>query len=139
MDTLPPYSLCEINGRFSSCKNPADARCIYCGRPFCQRHGIIEAEGHEVCNRKFCVAKREDLMVHMAYKDVVLARNDQKQCGIDGCHGELESQCIRCRGFFCVLHVEGREEKIQENQVFVVQIASLCRHCFVRRPIWLRV
>jgi hypothetical protein len=34
--------------------------------------------------------------------------------------------------------VEGREERIRENKVLVPRLASLCQHCWQRRPIWLR-
>jgi hypothetical protein len=134
-------SSCELKtgllGRL--CGGEAVGLCQYCGRPFCKRHGEVQEDGQEICSRKFCVAKRDDLLVHLVYKDAVTARNEGEMCGIDRCRGELSGQCIRCRGFFCVQHVEGREEKIYENQVLVTQVASLCHHCWERRPIWLRL
>ena len=112
--------------------------CQYCGRPFCPKHGQRQADGQEICSRRFCIAKRDDLVVHLVYKDVVDARNETEKCGIDGCNNAIGGQCIRCRGFYCGRHVEGREERIYQNQVLVPQLASLCRHCWQRRPIWLR-
>ena len=36
----------------------------------------------------------------------------------------INGQCVRCRGFFCGLHVTGREERIFENKVLVPRLAS---------------
>ena len=139
--TFHLISKCEIKGGLFTreCGGDAAGLCQYCGRPFCRKHGEKQADGQEICSRRFCIAKRDDLVVHLVYKDAVLARNDAERCGVAGCNGALAGQCIRCRGFFCIQHVDGREEKIFENQVMVTQIASLCYHCWERRPIWLRL
>ncbi|HLF79039.1 MAG TPA: hypothetical protein VJB57_16280 [Dehalococcoidia bacterium] len=134
-----PVSLCEVKSGLFRCKQHAAGLCQYCGRPFCAKHGERHADGQEICHRRFCVEKRDDLVKHLVYKEVVDQRNQAERCGIEGCGSSPSGQCVRCRGFFCSRHVEGREERIQVNQVLVPQLASLCQHCFVRRPIWLRM
>ena len=96
-------------------------------------------DGREICSRKYCVAKREDLVVHLAYKGVVDKRNQSRRCGLEGCRSEMTGECVRCRGFFCDRHAEKRQERVYENQVLVHRVASLCEHCWKRRSIWLKV
>ena len=131
-------STCELRGVWSACQAEPIGFCQYCGRFFCGKHGVVLPDGQEICNRKFCVAKREDLKAHLVYRADVSRRNEEQRCGIEGCGGPVVGHCSRCNGFFCLNHVEAREELVLENRVRVTQIASLCRHCWVRRPIWVR-
>jgi hypothetical protein len=121
---------------FSVCARDSVATCQYCGRAFCLDHGVVQHDGQEICTRKECVAKRDDLLRHLAYKTVVGSRNDALTCGINDCGEELAAQCVRCQGFFCGFHVHGRDEPVLENRVKVVRTASLCEHCWARRGIW---
>jgi hypothetical protein len=132
---------CELKGRRfgKACRQPSIGICIYCGRPFCVDHGVVQEDEQEICGRKECVAKRDDLVKHLAYKDMVGRLNEARACGIAGCREELAAQCIRCKGFFCVGHVHQRDEEILENGVKIHHMATLCQHCYARRGIWTKV
>jgi hypothetical protein len=129
---------CELKTGLFKCGQEAVGLCQYCGRLFCDRHSELLEELQEVCSRKPCVAKRQDLVRHLAYKDAVSARNEQQQCGIEGCSRGFSGQCTRCKGYFCGHHVEVRQETVLQNRVRVPRRATLCQHCWDRRPIWLR-
>ena len=132
-------SVCGIKtGLFSTCKGAPAGICQYCGRPFCQEHGIFLELGQEVCHRPNCVAKREDVARHLVYKEAVIIRNEARHCGVEGCNHSVVGRCSRCEGYFCDGHVGPREDVIIENDVKIQRLATLCRHCFERRPIWLR-
>mgnify|MGYP001553395265 CR=1 FL=1 len=103
------------------------------------QHGVIQDDGQEICNRKECVAKKEDLLVHLAYKAAVAERNATRHCGIETCGAQAKGECIRCGGFFCDRHVENRVEKVIENKIALQRVASLCEHCYKRRTIWLKM
>ena len=130
---------CQIKSGLFRCEDEAGGLCQYCGRQFCPKHGVFLDEGQEVCNRKNCVAKREDLVRHLSYKGIVTARNEAAQCGAYGCGDTLSDQCARCKGYFCTRHVDAREEIIVENKLRLPRMSTLCRHCWERRPIWTRV
>jgi hypothetical protein len=130
---------CRVKGGLFRCRGKAIALCQYCGRHFCEQHAELIAEHESVCSRRNCVAKRRDLIKHLEYKEAVFARNATKQCGIEGCKHSPEGLCARCRGFFCGRHVETRDELILVNNVRTSRMATLCRHCWDRRPIWTRV
>jgi hypothetical protein len=136
--TLLPNQKCATKGFLSSCGDDATGLCVYCGRAFCARHGVILEEGEEVCSRKNCVAKREDLAVHLVYKSVVLERNRGKLCGLEVCVETFASQCTRCRGYFCTKHVFVAPDSVNEGQPLPDRPPIICRHCHERRPIWLR-
>ena len=129
---------CQVRKVLFRCWTEPAGTCQYCGRSFCARHGERLEDGQEVCSRKFCVAKRHDLVRHLAYNEIVSARNEARCCGLEGCERTLAGQCSRCRGLFCSRHVEAREEPVLENRVRVTRMATLCQHCWARRPIWLR-
>lgn len=131
-------SVCAIKGFLSSCNAEATGVCVYCGRPFCQSHGVVLPNGEEVCRRKNCVAKRDDLAKHLEYKDAVLLRNRQRLCGIESCNNPFTGQCGRCKGYFCGKHTDSTYERVFEGQARFDQPASLCKHCQSRRGIWLR-
>jgi hypothetical protein len=135
---LVAHETCRIKSLFGACGAEAVARCQYCNRSFCARHGVVLDDGQEVCSRKECVAKREDLERHLLYKDAVRRLNEANACGVPGCQGEIEAQCVRCKGLFCASHVRRREEQVLENQVRVSRMATTCRHCSARRAIWVR-
>jgi hypothetical protein len=131
---------CEVKGGLFRCRSEAVAYCQYCGRPFCAEHTTVRGgEGKEVCSRKFCVAKWDDLQKHLVYKAAVDERNAASACGIDGCGAGTQGQCVRCKGHFCAQHVQPREEPVLHNKVVINQMATLCYHCWQRRPIWVRM
>jgi hypothetical protein len=134
---------CEVKvSVFGRCGANRFAVCQYCGRPFCERHGTVfnDEQGlrQEVCTRKECVAKREDLARHLIYRASVLTRNETESCGIVDCSVELAAQCVRCKGYFCESHARRREDSLIENQVKIHRMANLCHHCTDRRAIWTR-
>jgi hypothetical protein len=114
-------------------------RCIYCGRAFCGDHGELRDEGQEICSRKNCVAKRDDLVIHLHYVALVNRDNDAGVCGQRGCDEKPEGECGRCRGFFCTRHLDTREETVNRGRARVSQMATMCLHCWARRPIWTRM
>ncbi len=133
--------ICQLRRRVFVCKSEAAASCQYCGRSFCSSHGVVLADGQEVCNRRFCAAKRVDLEAHLAYRHAAESRNADGRCGIEGCDASPRGhcvRCVRCKSSYCYRHVEGREETVLVNRVRIHRVANLCRHCWVRRPIWLR-
>jgi hypothetical protein len=130
------YGSCHVKGGFFKCGDAANAMCVYCGRPFCERHGVIGAEGEEVCDTKNCIAKREDLAQHLIYKDAVLDLNRRRLCGLDGCSSEFVVQCSRCKLYFCGSHIETREMAVIEEGMRFERPVLVCRHCWLRRPVW---
>ena len=136
--TAVATQVCQLRRGLLRCGGEAAGLCQYCARLFCSRHGVVLEDGQEICSRRFCVAKRRDLLKHLAYKEDVATRNEQRQCGIEGCSRPIGGRCARCLGYFCGHHVEAREEMFLQNQVRLRRMATLCRHCWARRPIWLR-
>ena len=114
----------------TTCGAAATAQCVYCGRAFCPKHGEIMADNYEVCTRKACVIKKNDLQVHMTSKSTVLEYNLQRICGIDVCESEIQVQCNRCKGYFCAQHTQPWLETVTEKP------ERTCKHCLQRRPIW---
>jgi hypothetical protein len=112
--------------------------CQYCARSFCTKHGVTLEDGQEICSRKACVAKREDVERHLVYKQRVAQRNREAACGHGACDTSPGSQCSRCRGYFCPAHAFRRDDLVLQNRVRVSRIATLCHHCWARRPIWVR-
>ena len=131
--------VCQLKRGLLSCSGEAAGLCQYCTRLFCSRHGVVLEDGQEVCSRRFCVAKRNDLAKHLLYKEAVLLRNEASACGMEGCKRHLGGRCARCNGYFCGHHVEAREEMYLHNSVRLRRTSTLCRHCWARRPIWVRV
>ena len=130
------YGSCQVKGGLFKCGGAATAMCVYCARPFCERHGAIGPEGEEVCASKNCVAKREDLALHLVYKQDVLVLNRQRLCGIEVCGVDFAGQCTRCKGYFCRGHIEMREMAVIEEGMRFERPVLVCRHCWVRRQIW---
>jgi hypothetical protein len=116
----------------TACGAEASAMCVYCGRTFCNRHGVVLEDGAEVCTRKSCVAKMDDLAVHLKYKEAVLQRNLERRCGLEVCDTEIQVQCNRCKGYFCAGHTQPWTETVTERP------ERTCRHCLARRPVWER-
>ncbi len=130
---------CEVRRRFRTCGRSAVATCQYCGRTFCEQHGSQLTDGQEICGRSICQQKRAELERHFLYKETVAARNRERLCGVASCGDRIGGQCSKCRGFFCLRHVEERE--LEERRGFTVtrRPGSLCRHCDKRRRLWSKV
>jgi hypothetical protein len=138
MVSVATSQTCAVRQGLFSCSNAREGICQYCGRPFCSRHGVFLEDAQEVCSRKPCVAKREDLVRHLEYKRVVLARNRNALCGFEQCESPMSEECSRCQRYFCASHAHPREENVLEHGVRVSRRTTLCHHCWARRSIWLR-
>ena len=132
MTMLHPGATCQIKGILTACGAVATAQCVYCGRTFCHKHGEVMEEAYEVCSRKSCVEKKQELREHLVYKETVLGRNLGRLCGVEVCETELQVQCNRCKGYFCARHTRPWLETITEKP------ESTCAHCLRRRSIWER-
>ena len=130
MEMLEPNATCQIKGFLTVCGATATAQCVYCGRAFCPKHGEIMEDSYEVCTRKACITKKQDLQVHLVYKEAVLERNLQRLCGIEVCETEIQVQCNRCKGYFCIEHTRPWLETVTDKPEFT------CHHCLERRSIW---
>jgi len=133
---MPLVATCEISGLLRRCRQPGVAVCQYCGRSFCNVHGGREEDGQEVCNRKPCQRKKADLAHHVAYRASVAERNERKLCGDHDCQQTPTGQCSKCRGFYCLSHLDERNIATRRGGEVVRTRGSLCRHCRSRRSIW---
>ena len=118
------------------CRSSSVGQCVYCNALFCEEHGVIESNYLEVCNKRGCLAKKEDVEMHLQWKLRVKVANEEQICAIENCDSVMEIQCSRCQYLFCKLHLKiadiiefgmGNSQKIA---------AVLCDHCFARRIIW---
>jgi hypothetical protein len=130
------FGKCQVKGGLFKCGDAASAMCVYCGRHFCEKHGVSRALGEEICDSKNCVAKREDLDRHLVYKESVLTFNRERVCGLEVCEEEWARQCSRCKGYFCNEHLEVREMMVTDEGIQAERLVLVCRHCWERRPIW---
>ena len=87
-------------------------------------------DSYEVCTRKSCETKKQDLQAHLEYKAVVLERNLQRLCGVEICESEMQTRCNRCKGYFCMTHTKPWLETVTEKP------ERTCGHCLGRRSIW---
>src|SRR5581483_1380208 len=124
---------CQIKGGLFGCGSASAGRCVYCGRFFCARHGVLQDDGAEVCARKECEAKRLDLIGHLTYKETAQTRNESRACGIEVCQSTIEAQCVRCRAYFCLEHLDIREDIVEDEGARLPRMVRMCRHCHVRR------
>lgn len=135
---MPLVSACEISELLRRCRQPGVAVCQYCGRSFCEEHGGRGNDGQEICSRRACQQKKADLARHVAYRALVQERNERKLCGDPGCERTLTGQCSKCRGYYCLGHLEERNIETRRGGQVVHTRGSLCRHCRSRRSIWER-
>lgn len=118
------------------CGLAASGQCVYCGEPFCERHGDRGADYHEVCQRKACQAKFADVRDHKAWIVDHAYANATGMCAVDECGTRMEHGCERCRLRFCGEHL--RLKSVVEERGLRKQKRSLllCPHCRERRKIW---
>ena len=124
---------CENTRLFRSCSQMGIAVCQYCGRSFCGKHGDPLEDGQEICHRRVCLRKREDLMHHFAYRDAVSELNESERCGTSDCAAPPQGQCTKCRGLFCFTHVIDRKIEVRDGSIAQ---GSVCQHCHKRRKLW---
>lgn len=127
---------CGVGRIFARCGESPIHVCQYCGTDFCEVH-THHVEGHEaVCKRDPCVAKHEDLQVHLIYR----RRSDQKNgaglCGVEPCTERPEAQCSLCQGAFCGVHLMQRKYTVRDDRGPIERMVSACPRCWERRKIW---
>jgi len=132
----PVRQVCELRRLVGRCGRPVAGTCQYCGRAFCSGHGALLGDGQEICSRSRCQHKRVDLERHLLYKAFVRERNAGGRCGMPGCESGPSGQCSRCRGFYCGRHLADRHVSVRQGRAWVQQPASMCDHCWQRRPLW---
>jgi hypothetical protein len=129
---------CQVGGRFSRCHNPAQHVCQYCGRDFCADHAHYVQDHEAVCSRAPCRRKRDDLVVHLAYRERVHQRNQAGLCGAEECGPHPGYECSLCQGLFCGAHLTERMYPFKDGWVTVERRLSVCARCWDRRKVWRR-
>jgi hypothetical protein len=127
---------CDLRRGLRSCGRAASGVCQYCGRTFCDDHGVRLDDGQEICSRSTCDQKRLDIIAFAEYKVLVATVNDGGACGHDGCSLAPTSECAKCRGQFCSAHVQVRDIEEHRAGRTLEKRATLCRHCDKRRNLW---
>jgi hypothetical protein len=118
------------------CGREAVSACVYCGEPFCADHGVRGADYQDVCKRRACAAKLEDLELHLVWRVQVSHANRVSICAVLECSERMRHACSQCRLLFCEIHV--REHDVKDTRVLPARKvrALVCAHCLERRKIW---
>lgn len=120
-----------------SCGNAATGQCVYCAEHFCGEHGTHGEDYYEVCRRRKCRAKWEDLAAHKEWVARHYHDNLAGYCAADECEEALEIPCERCQLRFCLPHV--RPTTVKEVELMggeSIRSLMLCPHCEARRKLW---
>ena len=119
-----------------SCGATAIAECVYCGKPFCDRHGELGADYTNVCAHKACVTKVRDVEAHLDWKRRVEIANNVSICAHEECQDRMRHLCSRCQLMFCMAHIS--EHTVTNRQVHPPrrEIVIMCVHCRSRRRVW---
>ena len=133
-----PGQTCQLGGRFSRCTLEAAQTCQYCGRAFCETHAYHVEPHDAVCARKKCRDKRDDLELHMQYRQRVGERNQVGLCGVEDCGPHPGFECSLCHGRFCGMHLSERMYPFHEGWITIERPVSICMRCWERRKIWRR-
>ncbi len=118
------------------CARPAVGQCVYCGERFCAEHGVRGEDYIEVCRRRTCQLKFQDVQQHQAWRERAAVSNRTSVCATEECEERMAHRCERCRLMFCGEHL--RPRTVVEHgadgsrQVTVL----LCPHCMARRGLW---
>jgi hypothetical protein len=129
---------CQIKGRFRACGKPGAAVCQYCGRTFCEVHGMRLDDAQEVCARSTCQEKKADVERFMLYKGTATDRNERGGCGTAACGSAPGGQCSKCQALFCIEHLSEHEIEIWQGGSMVSVRGALCPYCVSRRRLWER-
>jgi hypothetical protein len=118
------------------CGREAVSACVYCGGAFCANHGVRGADYQDVCKRRACAAKLEDLQEHLVWRGQVSHANNVSMCAEPDCAERMRHACSQCRLLFCDAHVAERD--LKDTRVLPARKMRLlvCAHCFGRRKIW---
>ena len=129
---------CTFGGGFlrRSCGAPPIGQCVYCGEVFCERHGELGPEFHQVCSRPACQAKYIDVQHHQAWIEEHRAANRVSMCAEDLCEERMQHSCQRCQLRFCDEHLRVRQVLERRESPPREMSLLLCAHCTARRRIW---
>lgn len=129
---------CTYGGGFlrRGCGREAVTDCVYCGRPFCGEHGERGDQYMDVCARKHCRRKREDLDAHTVWRARVETANRVSVCADETCEARMRHACSRCTLLFCAEHVREMRVRDTTRQPAVEVKGLVCAHCADRRKIW---
>lgn len=119
-----------------SCGAMAIAECVYCGKPFCDRHGELGADYTNVCDRKSCLTKVRDVEAHVQWKQRAAPANSVSVCAHEECQERMRHLCSRCQLMFCMTHVSEHTVTNRQVQPPRREIVIMCVHCRGRRRIW---
>ncbi|MFA7297878.1 MAG: hypothetical protein WC211_11960 [Dehalococcoidia bacterium] len=114
----------------------AIAECVYCGKPFCGRHGELGADYTNVCDRKACVTKVRDVEAHLEWKRRVEIANAVSVCAHEECEERMRHLCSRCQLMFCMTHISEHTVTNQQVRPPRREIVIMCVHCRSRRRVW---
>ena len=118
------------------CGRQAVTDCVYCARPFCEGHGKRADDYMDVCARKRCREKLQDMRAHKEWRERVEVSNRISVCANEECGARLRHECSRCRLLFCEEHVKEQRVKDNSQQPAPEVLALICAHCSGRRKIW---
>jgi hypothetical protein len=109
---------------------------VYCGELFCETHGERGEDYLEVCHRKACQAKWQDVQSHHEWIERVRGANRVAVCAQELCEERMQHQCQRCRLMFCNRHLHPQTivDRLYDPPRRVSLL--LCPHCTARRELW---
>ncbi len=118
------------------CGREAVALCVYCGAPFCAEHGERHMDYADVCVRRRCRRKYDD--VHAHHDSVARRRyaNRVSVCAHEGCEERTRHRCSHCLLDFCTEHVRERDVSAPGDTTRRTTRALVCEHCDARRKLW---
>ena len=98
---------CKFGSSFRrrGCGREAVSECVYCTRPFCEKHGERGEDYTHVCAGRRCREKLANLRKQTEWRARVAGSNRRNECAIEGCPERMRHQCSRCRLLFCQEHV----------------------------------
>ena len=129
---------CTMGGGFlrRACGASPAGQCVYCGAPFCDRHGELAADYHEVCARPTCRAKFEDVALHRAWVEEHSTPNTYSICAEEQCTERMQHVCQRCQLRYCDAHLKPANVTEQRYDPPRRVVLMLCAHCVSRRKLW---
>lgn len=129
---------CTHGGGFlrHSCGLAAAGQCVYCGEPFCADHGTRGEDYIEVCARRTCRAKFDDVQAHQTWRARSAHANRTSVCADPTCSERMQHRCQRCQLMFCAEHL--RDQRILDRSFDPPRRVPvlLCAHCIARRSLW---
>lgn len=119
-----------------ACGRDGVTSCVYCGEPFCEVHGDRGADYQDVCHRRACAAKQQDLETHTSWRRHVAIANEISICAELECGERMRFSCSQCRLLFCDVHVSEHDVKDTRVQPPQKVRVLVCSHCVQRRRVW---